>query len=303
MQRALSLGVISAAVLAGLLGSSGPWVASAHPGPHLPSPPTHDYDTVIPGTQGPTSPLLANPTGHLFSPLRLSVTTIVPLEDLQTVLPPGFTANPLAPPNPPGLAGMALNFHFLDQCDRAGGGPSLSASGMYAFHSARNTALGRNELLALAAEFGDQSWLDCHHAMLGPGGSRLAEVEAEVKQKHGQLSMKFDVEDEETGLRVKVRAEGSGAFNARNNHADPSGNAVRTLDQGLFINPAYRFSFMADGLSVPITNANFKLTLGKGDEEDATLGRIALPGGSVRVVGLMPNFAFTRWFENFFQPE
>jgi hypothetical protein len=64
MRRMLSLAVISAGMLAVLLSSVGAWVVSAHPGPHVPSPPSHDYDTVIPGIQGrPTSPVLANPSG------------------------------------------------------------------------------------------------------------------------------------------------------------------------------------------------------------------------------------------------
>lgn len=72
MRRMLSLAVISAAVLGGTAWLPGPWAVSAHPGPHVPSPPSHDYDTVIPGIQGPTSPVLANPTGRLFSTTRLT---------------------------------------------------------------------------------------------------------------------------------------------------------------------------------------------------------------------------------------
>ena len=305
MRRMSSLAVI-AAVLAVLLGAVRPWVVRAHPGPHAPTPPSHDYDTVIPGIQGPTSSVLANPTGRLFSAARLSVTTIVPLEDLQRILPPGFTANPLPAPNPPGLAGLGLGFDFQAQCDRAGAAPSGSAPWMFALHQARNTALARNEVLVLAAEVADESFLNCHQAILGPGGSRLAELEAEVRQKQGQLLIQYDVEDEAIGLHIKVRAEGPAAFSARNNHADPAPSPLRTLDQGLFANPAQRFSIMADAVGVPIRDRNFRLTLGRDrddDADDGTLGWIGLPGGRVRVVGVMPNFTFQRWFENFFQPE
>src|SRR2546426_1021053 len=118
MRRMLSLAVISAAVMAVLLGSVGPWVVSAHPGPHAPS--------------------------------------------------------------PPGLPGMGLGFDFQAQCDRAGAAPSGSAPWMFALHQARNTALARNEVVVLAAEVADESFLNCHQAVLGPGGSRLADLEAEV---------------------------------------------------------------------------------------------------------------------------
>jgi len=306
MRRMLPLTVITAGVLAVLLASVGPWVVSAHPGPHVPSPPSHDYDTVIPGIQGPTAPVLANPTGRLFSAARLTVNTMVPLEDMQRILPPGFTASPLPPPNPPGLAGMNLGFDFQAQCDRAGAAPSGSAPWMFALHQARNTALARNEVVVLAAEVADESFLNCHQAVLGPGGSRLADLEAEVREKDGQLRIQYEVKDKAIGLRIKVRAEGPAAFTARNNHADPAPSPLRTLDQGLFANPAQRFSIMADAVGVPITDSNFRLTLGHDrhhDNDDGTLGWIGLPAGRVRVVGLMPNFVLQRWFENFFQPE
>ena len=320
MRRMISLAAISAAVLMALpflpSGSIGSWIVSAHPGPHLPSPPTHDYDTAIPGTQPPTSPVLASPTGRLFSALRLGVTIMVPVEDLQRVLPMGFTANALPAPNPPGMAGVGLSFDSLGQCDRVGAGPSGSASIMYALHQARNTALARNELLVLAAEFDEQSFIDCHQALLGQGGSRLAEVGAEIEQKHGQLRVKYEVEDKDIGLRVKVRANGPAAFTARSNHADPAPAPLRTLDQGLFVNQAHRFSSMSDTVGIPITDDNFALTLGHNRRhnrhaaEDGTLGRLGLPGGSVRVVGIAaafpgfpPLFLYSRWFENFVQPE
>jgi hypothetical protein len=254
MRRMLSLAVIGAAVLGALLGSVGRWTVSAHPGPHVPSPPSHDYDTAIPGIQGPTSPVLANPAGRLFSTTRLNVTTMVPLEDLQRILPPGFTANPLPPPNPSGLAGLGLTFDSFAQCDRTGAAPSGSAPWMSVAHLARNTALARNELLILAAEVADESFLNCHQAVLGPGGSRLADLEAEVREKDGQLHIQYEVKDKAIGLRIKVRAEGPAAFSARNSHSDPALAPLRTLDQGLFANPTHRFSVMADAVGIPITD-------------------------------------------------
>ena len=312
MRRMISLAVPLVAVLIALpfvtLGPLVSRVVSAHPGPHLPSPPSHDYDTATPGIQGPTSPVLANPTGRLFSAARLSVTTIVPLEDLQRILPPGYSANPLPAPNPPGVAGMGLGFDFQAQCDRTGAAPSGSAPWMFALHLARNTALARNELLVLAAEVADESFLDCHQAVFGAGGSRLAELDANVRQKDGQLRVQYEVKDKAIGLDIKVRAEGPAAFTARSAHADPAPAALRTLDQGLFANPAQRFSIMADAVGIPVTERNFRLTLGHDtdgddDADDGTLGSIGLPGGRVRVVGVMPTFVFQRWFENFFQPE
>jgi hypothetical protein len=313
MHRRISFAVVTASLMAlpfVPLGSVGSWVVNAHPGPHLPTPPSHDYDTVTSGIQGPTS--LGIPTGHLFSAYRLNVSIMVPIEDLQNILPAGFTANPLLPPNPPGMAGLGLSFDFLGQCDRVGADPSGSAAGMYVLHGARNILLGRNEQVVLAGEFDNQSFIDCHRALLGPGGSRLADVEAELEQKDGQLRVKYSVEDEEIGLRVKIQAEGPAAFNARNQHGDPAPALLRSLDQGLFVNPAHHFSVMADAVGIPITDENFQLTVGRRRDavENNVLGRLGLPGGSVRVVGVaaaFPGFPalflHSRWFENFVQPE
>jgi hypothetical protein len=308
MRRILSMSALSAVVLWGVLGSIRYGGLSAHPGPHVPSPPSHDYDTAIPGTQGPTSPMLANPTGRLFAANRLSIALIVQVEQLQRLLPAGFTVNPLPPPNPPGVASLGLTFDFQGQCERPGAGPSGSTPWMSAAHLARNMELSRNEVVILAAEVGDESFLDCHQAILGPGGSRLARLNASIQQQDGQMRIRFDVRDKAIGLRIKVLAEGPAAFSARSAHADPAPSQLRTLDhdQGLFTNPAQRFSIMADAVSVPITDDNFRLTLEReksGDAGEGTLGVIGLPGGRLPVVGVLPNFTFQRWFENFFQPE
>lgn len=304
MRRIISLVAPLVGVLIALpfvpLGPVGSWVASAHPGAHPPSPPTHDYNTATVGTQPPTAAVLANPTGRLLASLRLSTMTIVPLEELQAILPAGFTANPLPPPNAPGLAGMGLLFDFQGQCDHFAAGTSSPASGLYALHIARNTALGRNELLNLAAEFSDDSFINCHRALLGPGGSRRADVELEVQEKGGQLQLKFEVEDEAIGLRVDVRAEGPATIIGRG-HADPAGSPLRTLENGMFANPAHRFSIMSDSLVVPTTTTNF--TLKAGNDGDGGLGRLRLPGGTVKIVGLGPTFTLQRSFENFLQPE
>src|SRR5712691_2463308 len=72
-------------------------VVVAHPGPHPPSPPTYDYDTATPGTQPPTSPLLAGAEARFVRTLALLFNVIVPLTELQAILPAGFTATELPP--------------------------------------------------------------------------------------------------------------------------------------------------------------------------------------------------------------
>jgi hypothetical protein len=266
-------------------------IVSAHPGAHPAAVlPTYDYDTVTPHTQPPTAPVLANPTGRILSTLGLAFSVYVPLAELQAILPPGFTATPAPPPLPADVAGINLQYSFHQQFALTAGGVSAPAAGLSAYHFARNTALNRLESVALAVEQSDGSFVDCQRAMLGPNGSRVAEVKAEAKQKRGQLQLKFDVEDEEIGLWIRVWVEGSSALVARGNHSDPVAVASRTLDGGMLANPAQRWSVMSDQLLVPIADKNFRLTVG--GRGAIPQGQLGLPGGAVTVVSVDPTFRF-----------
>jgi hypothetical protein len=307
MRRKISLAVTIAAALTALtalpftpagLRSS---VVSAHPGPHPAAVlPTYDYDTVAPGAQPPTAPELANPTGRILSNLGLAFTVYVPLAELQAILPPGFAATPAQPPVSPDLAGLGFQYTFHHQCAHATAGVSAPAAGLSVYHFARNTVLNRIESLALAVEQSDESFVDCQQALLGPNGSRVADVEAQATQKRDQLHLKFDVADKDIGLWIRVRAEGPSALVARGNHADPVVVSSRTLDGGVQPNPAQRWSVMSDQLFIPATAMNFRLEVG--GRRKIPAGLLGLPGGAVTVVSVDPTFRFNR-FENFYQPE
>jgi hypothetical protein len=262
--------------------------------------PTYDYDTVTPGSQPPTAAVLASPSGRILSSLALAFNVYVPVEELQAVLPSEFEAIPAPAPLGPALAGITMYYIFQQQCAQTAGAISAPATGLAMYHFARNTVLSRTESLALAAEMSDASFVACHQAVLGPNGSRVADVETEAKLIRGQLQLKFHVEDEEIGLQTRVWAEGSSTLIARGNHADPTLFASRTLNGGLLANPAHRWSVMSDQLSVTATPTNFRLEIGgRGPVPERQLG---LPGGAVSVVAAEPGFRFTR-FENYYQPE
>jgi hypothetical protein len=300
MRRSLALAAAGLVTLTALLwlGPVPRSILIAHPGPHPPAPPTYDYDTALPGTQGPTALVLSNPTGRFLQSLRLAVNAIVPTEDLQAILPAGFTASMLPPPNAPGQSAVGLLFDFQGRCEHiAGGTVSGPASGVFAVHTAFNMGLARNELLILASEFSDPSYVDCVNANWGPGSARLAEVKVRTREdESGRLRLTFDVKDKDIDLRLKTDARANAPIVARGFHADPAGVPQRSLDEGLFANAAYRFSVMADNLVVPAADAKAKLNAGDGD-------MLGLPGGRVRVIGIGPNVTFFRWYELFYQPE
>jgi hypothetical protein len=270
----------------------------AHPGAHAPTPPTYDWNTATVGTQPPTSSRLANPSARLFSTFRLSFNVIVPLAQLQAILPAGYLATELAPAGS-GLATVILQFRFQERLERVGVGMFGPTSGLFVFHPARNGALNRSELLLLAAEDSNTPAADAFNAVFGPGNDRLAEVETEIEEKAGQLKFTFEVEDEGIGLKLKVRAQGPAAIDTQGAHAD-AGGPLRGLNNGATANAAYWFGAMADSRSVPITSTNFSLRIGSGRFGD---GILRLPGGALDVMGVGPSFTFIRWFEVPFQLE
>lgn len=275
-------------------GSLRPSVVRAHPGVHPPSPPSYDYNTDIPGTQPPTSPLLANPATHTLRTLQLSVSSVlVPLGELNAILPPGFNA--IESPPGSGTASLILDFIFQERFERIGLGTSGPASGLQVRATVLNTTLNRQETLLLAQEYSDPAFVNAINAANGPGSSHVAEVEVEMEEKKGQIRLTFDCEDEDIGLNVWVRGEGRSADIVTRFHVDPQVVAFRSVDNGLSPNPSFRLAVMQDRSTVTMTDSNLELR--------AAGGQLRLPGGSLTLVGLGPTFNIIRLQEIFTKPE
>jgi len=175
--------------------------------------------------------------------------------------------------------------------------------------------LNRNELLALAIEFSDASQVNCLNAVYGDGSSHVADVETEIRERAGQLQMKFDVRDRKIGLHVTVQAEGPAAIVNRG-MADPAGVPLRGLNAGIAANGALNFAQQFDALVVPVTAANITLNVGQkhphhhhadgGNDDQSDRGSrnlLHLPGGSLPTVSIGPSFQFQRNYETFFAPQ
>jgi len=271
-----------------------PSVVWAHPGVHPPSPPSYDYNTDIPGIQPPTSPLLANPATHTLRTFQLSVSSVlVPLGELQAILPPGFNALESSPGS--GTASLILDFIFQERFERIGIGTFGPASGLQVRATVLNITLNRQETVLMAQEYSDPAFVAAINAANGPGSSRVAEVKAEIEEEEGQIRLKFEVEDEAIGLDVEVRGEGRSADIVQRFHVDPQVVAFRSLNNGLSPNPSFRLAVQQDRSQIAVTDSNLKLR-GAG-------GQLRLPGGSLTLVGLGPTFNIVRWQEIFTNPE
>lgn len=255
-------------------------------------PPTYDYDASQPGTQPPTSPLVAS---HEFRSVRLyqlSIPVLVPVAELQAALPPGFHA--LATPAGSNTATLTLMFIYQQRFERAVVNQSFGPfSGVLVSTTILNTNVtpARQEILFPAFEVSD--WAGPLNDSFGPGSARQANVKVDIGEKDGTLRLKFDVHDPASGFKVKAQAESPVNINTRST-SDPIGLPFRTLG-GLTPNDAFRGASQSDTLSVPAAAA--------GPQVDAPAGRLRLPGGDVTILALGANVSFSRNVEFFLKFE
>ena len=254
-------------------------------------PPTYDYDPATPGTQGPTSPLVA---GHEFRSLRmyqLSIPVLVPLSELQAALPAGFA--PVATPANSNTATLTLMFIYQQRFERTGVGSFGPFSGVLVSTTVlnTNTTPARQEILFPAFEVSD--WVGPLNDSFGPAAARQANVKVDITEKDGTLRLKFDVHDPASGFKLKAQAEGPVNVNNRS-VSDPIGLPFRTLG-GVVPNDAFRGASQSDTLSVPAATAAAQV--------DAPAGRLALPGGGVTILGLGASVSFSRNVEFFLKFE
>lgn len=279
-------GFISLAVLALafslFLGTSRVQAQSGSP------PPTYDYDAGTPGTQPPTSPLIA---GHETRSLRthqLTISVFVPLSELQAILPSGFMA--LANPAASNTALVTLSFVYQVRLELTAGGTFGPASLFSAASIVSNTDLGRQESLLLGFWANEPTFVDAINAHFGSGSSRLAETEVEIQERAEALRLIFDVEDKALGLHVKAGAEDPAAI-ANRVKIDPDPRPRRFLNNGVSPNPAFRIAVQDDRNTVPTASANVKIR--------TRMGKLQLPGGDLTIMGISGSVVFHRWLEIF----
>lgn len=246
------------------------------------SPPGYDYDATVTGVQPPTSPLL---TGYNYRSLRtyqVTIPVLVPLDQLQAVMPPKFSATPSAA----GATTSTLNLaFFLDQrFDEGGTGTFGPVSGLLVSTVAvnQNTSPEQSELVSPAFEASGE--IEALNRSFGTGAARPADVSVSIKQSDDQMRFAFRVHDEAGGLDVTVAASSPSGINTRAT-SDPVGLVFRTF-HGRSANSGFRAASQSDTVAVPLAAAGAKLA-SHGD-------KLRLPGGSLTVVGLGPTITFAR---------
>jgi hypothetical protein len=227
---------------------------------------------------------------HVFRTFQLNVPVIVPLAELQSILPTGFTA--LASPSGSSTAQITLGFVYHQRSERVGSvdGPSSVLAVTALVH---NDALDRNETVLLANEQSDSTSVANANALFGEGTTRLAQVEAEIVEQDDLLDLNFDVTDEDLGLKLKVRATAS-AVNMTRVGQDPILTPFRAVNGTIAANSFFGAN-RYDNKSVPITSSNPRI--------EVPGMRLRLPGGDVSILNLGTAMTFQRWRDNYFKLE
>lgn len=236
----------------------------------------------------PTSPLVQGYQAHAFRTFQLNVPVFVPLGELQSILPPGFNA--IASPSGSSTAQVSLGLIYHQRTERVGSvdGP---ASSLAVTATVRNAVLGRNETVLLANEQSNPTSVANANEVFGEGTTRLAEVETEIEEQSGQLQLKFEVTDEDIGLKLNVRARVD-ANNMTRVVQDPNSTIFRAVNGRTAAN-SFIQTIRYDNVSVPVSEGNPRVEApGRGDT-------LRLPGGALSILNLGTAMTFQRWRENF----
>jgi hypothetical protein len=265
-----------------LTGLAIPGTAHAQTGSGSP-PPTYDYDPDIAGTQPPKSPLVADYEYRSARTYQVSIPVLVPLSELQAILPAGYTA--IASPAESQTASLSLVFFMDQRFERPGQGATYGpVSALLVSTTVVNNNVNppRQELVFPSFSAGGE--IDALNASFGPGSARLAEVKVNVEEKEGKLYFTFDVHDADLGFKIQAKAESPADLNTRA-ISDPVGLAFRTFN-GKNPNNAFRAASQSDTLNIPTAQAKVKL--------QACGHKLRFPAGNLRIVGLGANVTFGR---------
>jgi hypothetical protein len=240
------------------------------------------------------SPLIDGYETRLFRTFQLNVPLFVPLEELQRILPGGFSA--IANPSESQTAAIALSLVFHQHNERLGGATGLEFDGpvstLAITSTVRNVQLNRNEAVVLANEQNNAESVLNANAFFGDGAVRLAHVKADIEEKNESLKFRFDVADDDIGLELVVVAVGPAAMTGR--VVLGPGTPNRALS-GQSARRSYRSASQYDNIAVTITPSNLRVR--------APHDTLHLPGGDLTIVGLGAAMTFQHWREQLLKLE
>jgi hypothetical protein len=243
-----------------------------------------------------SSPLLTGYEQRVVQPHHLSFTIIVPLADLQAVLPPGYVALPRA--SDPTTAQVTVVIAYQDRVELPAAFNGLTAgtygpSSHLSVEAVVRGPSGDNELAILVQERSTQDSVDLIDKAFGVGSARLADsISIEIEEENegaGTLRFKFRVKDPTIGLDIAGEANTASAIVQRI-ALNPDPTPSRFLN-GFTANMLFRVGSQGDFITVPAAPGALRLKVPE--------GRLNLPAGGLTILGTGPIVRLSRNLELF----
>ena len=243
----------------------------------------------IPTYGPPTAPIMQGYEAHVFRTFQLSVSVVVPLAQLQSILPAGFIA--LANPAGSDTAQVGMSLIFYQRSERAATGADGPASVLAVTALVRNSLLSRNETVLLANEQNNPTSVANANSLFGEGTTRLADIEALIEEKKDSLRFRFEATDKDLRLRVKLQAFVP-SLALTTVRQDSVATPFRALN-GIIAGNSYFGANRYDVTTMTITEDNFDINV----PQDV----LHLPGGDLAIVGMGATIGVQRWRDNYFK--
>jgi hypothetical protein len=253
-------------------------------------PPTYDYIPAEPGTQPPN--VLGGPfTARELRTHTLRVGVRVPLAELQALLPPGFTAR--ANPVGSNTALVNLTFAYQIRLERPGVGAGFGNFGPYSSLNVDTSVLNPDNviegLFELVHLVSDPDVALLRNDIFGPGSSRAATLKFEIEEEEGSLRIKVNAEDEELGLDLRAEGKGPSRFATRFGGNNLALSRFQNQDNSAMANSQVLTAFQGDNAGgQPAANVKLNTT------------QLRLPGGEFHVIEIT-GFTFIRNLELFYR--
>jgi hypothetical protein len=174
----------------------------------------------------PPSPLLLGYGTRTMTPVSLSLSVTVPAASLTSILPPGFTALPLAADPTRTQVNILMSYKVNTQLVNPVVGTSILAgtygpyNGMTISASVLNST-GQTQVFALAGYANNQELVDIDNAAVGAGSTRYADIDFTLKDVDGVQRVHVVARDPETGLVVNVEANASPVVTSQTRNFGP----------------------------------------------------------------------------------
>jgi len=150
---------------------------------------------------------MQNPVLRQMCSFHFNIPVLVRRNDLQALLPPGFTAGQSAGDASLSVVNLAFGVHTRFTLNGVAHGPFLNF--LVGAPGTRNTALNRFENVVLASFISDAAACNAFNSVNGPGTSREPlDYEVDIEEKSGDFSIevRVDLPTNQPGQRSRLSA-------------------------------------------------------------------------------------------------